>query len=99
MFTRQQYLNGECSHQEYYVQYVNRQVWHLIANAFPVDKLRAAHAVDKNFHTIELSYWDQLACFIQPNLDLLNKLGESDTLSWRVCVLKHCAKEFLNAHS
>ena len=93
MFTRQQYLDNECTHAQYYAQYVNAGIRQLIMRTFTPAGLRAQYAQDISFNTIELREWDYLAYSMSCQKGLLAQLGDCDTLAGRVCILKECARE------
>ena len=59
MFTRGQYLAGECSHQEYYAQFVNQWILDCVRGRFGVKQLTEAESNDTNFNNIPLYRWDE----------------------------------------
>lgn len=58
MFTRKQYMNHECSHSEYYAQFVTEGVIRCVAQAIGKDRIMASR--DNHFNDIPLKQWDSL---------------------------------------
>lgn len=58
MFDRKQYLNGECTHQQYYSQFVNNAVINLVVRRVGVQRILDSE--DPHFNDIRLSEWDAL---------------------------------------
>lgn len=95
MYTRQQYLNKKCTHREYYKQFVDNAVLKVVEQRFTLDRLRRAYEEDENFNTIHLMYWDNLTRGLLYNwnvLDVMDKTGETYSLSTGVCILKAAAR-------
>ena len=62
MFTREQYMNKEVSHQEYYAQFVTPNVMHFVRNAIGEGPIRDSQ--DPHFNDIPLERWDKLHPYI-----------------------------------
>ena len=94
-FTRNQYLNKECSHSEYYAQFVNEatksNVLRYIANK---KTLIAAILEDKNLNNIPLQRWDSCPCYLDRSLFV--QAGDFITKAGSVCVLKEAARQIIN---
>lgn len=60
-YTRQQYLNNECTHRQYYAQYVNEEVKNNLAKNISIDRLLAS--TDEHLNDISLKEWDNLSGF------------------------------------
>ena len=91
MFTRAQYMAGECTHAEYYGQYVVDEVKQK-AFWFGKTNLIEAYLLDKNFNTIPLKKWDSLA-----KRTRFPPIVEDDywTLAGKVCTLKEAARQIV----
>lgn len=92
MFTRSQYLNKECSHREYYAQFVTDYIKREIAFGMMDDILKSE---DFYFNDVSLHRWDKRA-YIVNTRSTHNKMKEcNDTLSLNgiVCILKEAARQ------
>lgn len=98
MFTRKDYLDGKCTHSEYYSQMVKAtNAKDMVVNYWGLEKLKKAYNEDMNLNTIPIKEWDILAkrLVIGPQLTF-SELGDMNTLSSRVCVLKEAARQVVN---
>jgi len=98
MFTRKQYMAGECSHREYYAQFVAPRV---LAAVSSVDVRRLIKCSDQeNFNTIPLSHWDQLEVAVRSGVDrqLLRAAGETWSPATSVCIAKEAAHQLVDAY-
>lgn len=93
MFTRDDYINCNCSHNEYYGQFVTNRHKNLVINAFGIEKLEAAYKSGSFFNTIPLSLWDNLtnSLISDSSNEALRKAGDFPTLAGRICILKEAA--------
>ena len=89
LYTRQDYLNGVCSHNQYYSQFVTGDILKLVENKFGYIELKNAFYKDVHLNSIPLSTWDQLGLHVKPKM---NKYGDWLTMSSKVCILKVAAK-------
>ena len=93
MFTREQYMNKEVSHQEYYAQFVTPGVMNLVRNAIGEGTIRDSQ--DPHFNDIPLARWDNLHPYI---LSLVGwKISKANggwgvSLGETVCVAKAAAE-------
>ena len=93
MFTREDYLNKKCTHDEYYSQYVTEGTIYIVENYFGRDKLIEAFAEDEHFNSIPLHRWDSLTQFVAGAfITKMKELGESNSLSALVCIIKTAAR-------
>lgn len=60
-FTRKQYLAGDCTHDEYYGQFVNAHTLRYIGRRFDANELSVAYAKDRHLNSIPLAVWDALS--------------------------------------
>lgn len=90
MKTRKEYLDGKCSHREYYGQFVNDNVKQMVIDT--IGKNRILKSTDEHFNDISLREWDNigLPCGIS---ELLKKAGDYYTLAGQVCILKEGARQ------
>lgn len=58
MYTRKDYLNKECTHDEYYRQFVSDGVIDMVGSVIGVDRIKASN--DPHFNDIPLREWDKL---------------------------------------
>jgi len=93
MKTRQQYLNGECSHREYHSQFVNESIIKLVEDGIGIKTILASTVPHLN--DIPLKKWDALAeHFKYMHLSAkLKEAGDYLTLAGSVCILKEAAKQ------
>lgn len=94
MFTRSQYLNGECSHSEYYSQFVNNSVLGAVKSRFTTEQLQKAFEQDPHLNTIPLQQWDSLGYSIELFINF-KQPGDIKTLAGLVCVAKQAAKQLI----
>jgi len=98
MWTRKQYVNGECSHRTYYAQFVNPAVVAMVKRAFTVERLVRCSDQDY-FNTIPLHRWDSMAMAAQAQSKQLRKdTGEGLSLTTGVCILKEAARQLVETH-
>lgn len=92
MFTRAQYMASECTHSEYYGQYVTPEIKQRVSRTFGKNQLVTAYSTDKWFNNISLRKWDTLALqtYLAPPVE-----DEFWTLATRVCVLKEAARQIV----
>lgn len=90
MYTIKNYINGNCSHRQYYSQFVNDNVKLMILDRIGIDKIITSK--DENFNNIPLKIWDSigLPCGIS---ELLKQAGDYFTLAGKVCILKEGARQ------
>jgi hypothetical protein len=90
MFTRQDYMQNKCTHEQYYRQFVNDNVILMLKDSIGIDRIKKAK--DKHFNDIPLYKWDNigLSCDV---VDLLKQAGDYYTLAGQVCILKAGARK------
>lgn len=91
MFTRKQYLNGECTHEQYYEQFVTDQIKDLVLRVFGRAELTEAYQKDPNLNNIPLYHWDNLARHVNCG-KAMKPCGDYPTLAGQVCILKTAAR-------
>lgn len=97
MKTREQYLNDECSHRDYYSQFVP-DGWPE-AISLMVGKKRLMKAVDdESLNSIPLSAWGSTRAPLGAS-QLMEKAGDYLTLSGIVCINKEAARQWIEAQT
>ena len=89
--TRRMLLNGICSHEEYYSQFVSKSTKARVLQTIPLEKLIE---VEGNLSKIPLKVWDTIPADIGTT-ELMEKLGDTLTLSGQVCIAKEAARQIL----
>jgi len=90
-YTRKQYLSKECTHAEYYSQFVTASIIASVGRQIGVDRIKASS--DQHLNDIPLKEWDRLYL---PASDLAAKMKEAGdylTLSGHVCIAKEAARQ------
>ncbi len=92
MYTRKQYLNKECTHREYYGQFVNAGTKARVLSGIGLEALKKS--TDPHFNDIPLHKWDRLVpkC---PGSAGFAKAGDYYTLADGVSLLKEAARQIL----
>lgn len=93
MHTRKAYLNGECTHREYYAQFVDDSIISEILRRIGKDAILAS--TDKHFNDIPLERWDTLVHYAITHAasEALRDAGDCLTLAGGVCILKEAARQ------
>ena len=94
MFTRQQYLDNECTHSQYYGQFVNDYTKRMVLSFIGLDAIK--RSTDPYFNDIQLHNWDVIA----PTFNYTSKLkecGDGFSLATGVCIAKEAARQIKNA--
>lgn len=92
MKTRNNLLNGECTHREYYAQFVNEEVKELIINSIGLDNL------DRILDPGNLSVWDSLSMSLRSIpfiFSVYKEVNDKLTLAGGVCIAKEAARQIL----
>lgn len=93
MFTRAQYMNRECSHQEYYGQFVTLNVLRLVENHIGRDRILTSS--DPHFNDIPLYQWDKLCSPILSMVGHRIRAVNNQSFVWladAVCIAKAAAE-------
>lgn len=89
MFTRKQYLNKECSHREFYAQFVNDRVKARVLVLIGRDRI--LESTDEHMNDIPLREWDRLGPV--GTLREWEAVGDYPTMAGRTCIYKEAAKQ------
>lgn len=91
LFSRKEYLDGVCSHSEYYGQLVNESVKDAVRTHWGIERLMAAR--DPHLNDLPLDGWDRIFNY---NLTQdIKELGDYWTIAGRVSLLKTAARQII----
>lgn len=99
MFTRKQYLDKECTHREYYAQFVTQHTRNLVTRAFGTEALVASFKAN-DLHSadyIQLDRWDSLSMRLHVDQQFMRDCGDYLTLAGAVCILKEAARQVVES--
>jgi hypothetical protein len=91
-YTRTQYLNKECTHEQYYTQYCNDTIIDRVNSFFGKEKLQDAIKEDEHLNNIPIAKWDILASNLYDVSKKMKENGDYLTLAGGVCICKQAAK-------
>jgi len=94
MFSRQDYLNGRCTHREYYAQFVTDYVKMVVRDKIGIDRIMQSK--DDRFSDIPMKEWDRLSLLFRKHVDYVSKEVGSKmgwSLGIGVCMLKEAARQ------
>ena len=93
MFTRQQYLNRECTHREYYAQFVDKQLKRDMTKFVSYELILSSEK--ENFNDIPLRRWDAAWSVVSTlrNKEKMKTVGDFLTPAGIVCILKEAARQ------
>ena len=91
-FTRAQYMSNECTHAEYYAQYVTQSlIDQLVARLGKAKIVAHVRANDMSHpHHIPLQKWDNLTHLTYADF---KRYGDAPSVAGRVCILKAAARQ------
>jgi len=90
MKTRLQYLAGECTHREYYAQFVTDKVKSNVIRY--IGRINIETSNDKSFNDIPLRKWANIGIPVDI-VDALKEAGDGYSLAGAVCINKEAAKQ------
>lgn len=93
MFTRLQFSNNECTHSEYYSQYITQEVTSVVLAM--IGRNRILSSTDSNFQDIPLETWDKLHgyLFYIIGYELPKELGDHLGINLSVLIAKEAARQ------
>lgn len=94
IFTRTQYMSGECTHHEYYIQFATPALRQEVARHIGVERIKAS--TDPCMNDIPLADWDRLPVVYYYNGQRLKQAGDYLTKAGAVCIAKAIAREIKN---
>jgi hypothetical protein len=107
MFTRADYMNNKCTHEEYYEQMAEcSNAKSVILDHFTINELDQMYTRDKHLNWVPVNRRIGNSCFSEslPTWDALGKclcnvgwshFGDCDSYAGRVCVLKAAVRVIL----
>lgn len=96
IYSREMYMSGTVSHDEYYAQFVTNEIRQAVFDAFSARQLREA---GEYFNGIPLHRWDMLGRQFHYQIATdLRAAGDFLSSAGVVCILKRAAKEILEIH-
>ena len=104
MFTRVQYLNKECTHREYWAQFVTPSMKAMVLSNMTLERLQ--RSTDPHLNDIPLAQWDQMrnATFHMLNLVKWREIHypeykDTHSIGWstsdNTCLLKEAARQLV----
>ena len=94
MFTYTQYFNGDCTHRQYYAQFVSDTLKSSVLNTIGLPALEKCRG-QKWMNGIKLELWEK--CF-GVNVALMVECGDGESIGGRVCVAKEAARQILEGN-
>ena len=95
-WTRKQRLADECSHREYFAQFVDASAIASVVRHIHARKLIAS--TDPHFNDIPLKVWDILPAPFGTAAKM-KALGDFLTLAGQVCIHKEAARQYVEAQA
>lgn len=99
MITRQDFMTGKATFEEYYGQFVDKALMSLVLTDFGKEYLGYKLRDDYYLNNIALAWWDTLAAVLYCDRQLEQKLrdaGDFMTKAGCVCILKQAARNGVN---
>lgn len=108
MITRQQYLNNEANHRQYYAQFVDDEIKNEVKRYIGIERIKAS--TDEHLNDIPMKNWDNMAGFYfnhngemigKPNSikkslsDKFKATGEGLSAGTMVCIYKEAARQLI----
>ena len=94
MKTRKQYLDKECTHSEYYAQFVTDGHKNTVKNIIGLGRL--LNSENEHLNDIPLEEWDSIGAPMG-TVELMKELGDNLTLSGQVCISKEAARQIIKS--
>lgn len=93
-FTRKQYLNDECTHEQYFAQFITEWLIRIVESSIWLDRILQWND-QAIWGNIELKRWGA-NCFPQSVINdiwvKMRALWDYPTEAWLVCISKACAR-------
>ena len=87
-FTRQQLLDAECTHQQYYEQFLSLVSVQTVIENIGADRILKSTHPHFSGSDIDLSEWEQIGSWLPANFQAA---GDTRTISGDVCLAKAAA--------
>lgn len=100
MITRQEYMDGKATHEQYYGQFVTDALKRAVTDRFGIETL--VNSTDPHFNDIPLGQWDAFSQTM-PFLVSMRKVFEAQgnrgwSLATVVCLAKEAARQVKQEH-
>lgn len=100
MFTREDYMEGKCTHDEYYAQFLGGEnsytnAFDLILGRWKKEEIKKAYKEDPSFNTLPLNGWNVIGWDVLSESLIcrpFREFGDVPILAGKVCILKRAAK-------
>lgn len=95
VYTRKQYIQGDCTHREYYAQFITDEILVLVREGIGMEMILKSKQNEEHFNDIPLRVWDVLGNFIHTEQLRYKFARANDFVSKAglVCILKQAAFE------
>ena len=94
MHTRQDYLDGKCTHREYYAQFVTLAIKEAVVRRWGKEQITGAFKADEHLNSIPLASWDDFVLRRRQEIENQIRLaGDFWSLAGGVCVAKEAARQ------
>lgn len=94
--TRQQYMDSECTHREYYAQFVTPYIKARVEQGIGYKRIQKSS--DANLNDIPLAQWDKLSQGMEPFLRAsLRGANDGYSMAGAVCIFKEAARQLVQA--
>ncbi len=90
MFTRKDYLNECCTHQQYYSQFISDYTRHAVRETLGIARIKSS--TDPHFNDIPLHLWDLIPIGYRP-AQLMKQVGDTMTAAGKICICKEAARQ------
>lgn len=90
MKTRKDYMAGNCTHQEYYAQFVTPEIKVSVIRAIGLKKLMAS--TDPHLNDIPLERWDDISTNAGAKM---KEAGDFLSMAGNVCIAKAAARQII----
>jgi hypothetical protein len=89
-YSREDYMNGKCSHRDYYGQFVTSETRDIVLRVFGLDRIK--NSKDEAFNDIPLERWDNLIA-THGTMEKMKEAGDYLSLAGKVCIFKEAARQ------
>ena len=103
MKSKKQFLNKECTYDDYISQFVDEGVKRRVLQLFKIEELM--NSTDQHFNDLPLTRWDRLTGYgmkgIKQRADIYQKIrdaGDSPTYSIYTAIYKMAARQLVSEH-
>lgn len=97
MYMRKDYLNGKCTHRQYYGQFVNEKIKNTIKSWLP-ELIKCIDDGDIHFNNIKLIRWDCLPLFGSDTHYKFKECGDYLTKAGAVCLYKEAGMQLIEEY-